>query len=322
MSRLADDYPDLELVLVDDRSTDGTGDVARDATGGDPRLQIVRIDELPDGWLGKVHALAEGVRAAQGDYLLFSDADVTVEPKTLARAVALCEREAVDCLALVPEYRSASVLIDATWTVFMRVMCLALDPARMADPRSNAVIGSGAFTLVRRSALERTAGFEHLRMESADDMALAAMIKASGGTCVGVVGMGCVSVRMYDSVGSFVRGIEKNGATTAARPVAATLGVLGFAILDYAPLLALAVGPAWLRALAASAVLVQWIANVAIMRETCRLWAPAFLWPVGTALFAFGVLRATWLAVIRRGVTWRGTFYPLADLEAGRRFTL
>ena len=242
-ARLADRYPDLELVLVDDRSTDGTGEIARAAAQGDPRLQVVRVDSLPDGWLGKVHALAEGVRHASGDYLLFSDADVMVAPETTARAIALCEAEDVDCLALVPEYRSSSVLVDATWTVFVRGMCLAIDSRRISEPKSKTVVGSGAFTLVRREALERTAGFEHLRMETGDDMALAAMVKAAGGRCAGAFGADCVQVRMYDSAGAFLRGIEKNGSTTAANAAAFCAGIAAFAIVDLMPLVAVLAGP-------------------------------------------------------------------------------
>ena len=321
-SRLADDYPDLELILVDDRSSDGTGDVAREVAAGDPRLTVVRVDELPSGWLGKVHALQAGVDVADGEYLLFSDADVAVERGAVRRAIVLCESRDVDCLAIVPEYRSASWFVDSTWTVFVRALFLALSPKGVANPGSKAAIGSGAFTLVRRSAYLRTAGIEHLRMDTADDMALASMIKASGGRNLGAIGKDCVSVRMYDSVTAFVRGIEKNGATTASQPLKSTAGLLAFACIDFAPLIAIAVGPTWLRILGIAAALVQWTANVAIFHATCRLWAPALLWPLGTLLFEFGVLRSTWLAVIRRGVWWRGTFYSLAELEAGRRYTL
>ena len=199
-SRLADDYPDLEFVLVDDRSTDTTGDIARLVAGTDPRFRLVDVRELPMGWLGKVHALNEGMKVATGDYLLFSDADVTVEPGAVQQAVALCEREGIDCLGMIPEYRSASALVDAAWVVFLRAFCLALNHKKWGDARyPKDVIGSGAFTLVRREAYERTPGFEHLRMESADDMALAYMIKQSGGKCDGVIGVGAASVAMYDS---------------------------------------------------------------------------------------------------------------------------
>jgi hypothetical protein len=320
--RLADDYPDLELVLVDDRSTDGTSDVARSVAAFDPRLRVVRVDVLPEGWLGKVHALAEGVAHAHGDYLLFSDADVHVEPSTTRRAVALCERDDIECLGLVPEYVSGSLLIDAVWGVFIRFIALLLDPRKLDDPASTVAIGSGAFTLVRRDAFERTPGFEHLRMETADDMAVAAMVKQAGGRNAGAVGAHCASVRMYDTVGEFFHGVEKNGSTTAARPWVSTLGMIGLIAVDFAPMAAILVGPLWLRLLGLVVAVVQWSVNATVLRATCRIWVPTLLWPVGEALLAAGVLRATWLAVARGGVTWRGTFYPLEELEAGRRFRL
>ncbi len=322
-SRLDDDYPDLELVLVDDRSSDGTADVASEIAGGDPRFKLVRVSVLPHGWLGKVHALHEGVQSATGEYLLFSDADVSVMPGAVRRAVALCEREGIDCLGMIPEYRSRSVLVDACWVVFLRVMSLALDYRKLPDPaHPKAVLGSGAFTLVRREAYARTSGFEHLRMESADDMALASMIKQAGGRCDGVVGTGCASVSMYDSPRGFLHGIEKNGSTGAANPWTVCGGVVGFAVLDLMPLVALAAGPSWLRAIGVATALVAWIGNAAILKATCRIWLPALLWPAGTLLFAFGMLRATMLALAHGGVNWRGTFYSLAELEAGRRYTL
>ncbi len=322
-SRLSDTYPRLELVLVDDRSSDGTGRAAEWIAGHDPRFKLARVDELPTGWLGKVHALDVGVKASSGDYLLFSDADVTVEPDTLRRAVELCEREGIDCLALVPEYRSSSVLVDAVWVVFLRAMSLALDYRKLPDPQSpKTALGSGAFTLVRREAYERTPGFEHLRMETGDDMALAVMIKRAGGRCDAVLGVGCASVAMYDSPRAFMRGIEKNGSTTAFDPWRTTLAVAAFALLDLAPLVALAAGPWWVRAVGVVASAVAWAGNVGVLWDTCRIWRPALLWPVGTVLFAAGMIRSTLLALRRGGVTWRGTFYPLAELEAGRRFTL
>jgi hypothetical protein len=321
-ARLADTYPDLELILVDDRSTDGSGEIARHAAGGDPRLTIVRVDGLPAGWLGKVHALSEGVARATGDYLLFSDADVTVAPDATMRAVALCETDGVDCLGLIPEYQSSSVLVDAVWTVFIRGLGIALGSPRFSEPKSKTVVGSGAFTLVRRTAYERTPGFEHLRMETGDDMALAMMVQAAGGRCATVLGSGCVRVGMYDSVVGFLRGIEKNGSTGAGNAAAICAGLVAFAAVDVMPLVAALAGPAWLRALGVATALFAWVANIAILRATCRLWAPALLWPVGSLLFAFGTARSIVLAKLRGGVSWRGTFYTLAELEAGRRFTL
>ena len=107
-TRLAEDYPDLEVVVIDDRSSDGTAALLATMAARDARLRPIRVDSLPARWLGKVHALAQGAAVATGDWLLVSDADIEFAPDTLRRAVAACEADGLDFLALVPEFRSRS----------------------------------------------------------------------------------------------------------------------------------------------------------------------------------------------------------------------
>jgi len=322
-SRLADDYPELELILVDDRSTDGTGERAREAADGDARFTLVRVDELPAGWLGKVHALHRGVSRATGDWLLFSDGDVAVRPGALRRAVAHCLAQELDMLALVPAFLSGSVVVDAIWTVFLRGMLVIIDPRKVRNPRSRVAMGSGGFNLVRRSAFERTAGFEDLRLETGDDVGLALMVKRAGGRVDLVDGSDQVSVPMYRSVGEFLRGIEKNGSTTATIPLPAFVGALALLwAVVFSPLPAVALGPPWLRLLGAAALVAYTAGEVAALWRNCRRWLPALLWPLGALLMSHGLVRATWLAKRNGGVRWRGTFYPLEELAAGRRVKL
>lgn len=319
-SWLAIDYPDLEVIFVDDRSEDGTGDIARSVAAADPRVTVIRVDELPAGWLGKVNALARGAERATGAWLLMSDGDTRVAPEALRRAVAYAERERLDMLALVPEYDTRNVLVTVFWTVFLRVLVTVLAPRAIRDPRSRIAMGSGAFNLVRRSAFERTQGFQWLKLDTADDLALGMLIKRSGGRLEALDGRGLASVEIYRDVGDLVRGVEKNGGTTAAHPWRFTLGVLVFLALDYSPFAALALGPAWLRALGAVALVVATGVNFAALRRNTGRGLPALAWPLGTAFLAFATLRATWLVRLRGGVLWRGTFYPLDQIEAARRF--
>src|SRR5262249_47556006 len=102
-SLLALDYPDLSVIAVDDRSTDGTGPILDVLATGDSRLQVVHIHELPAGWLGKTHALQSAAETASARWLLFTDADVVFAPDTLLRAIALAERSRIDHLAVVPD---------------------------------------------------------------------------------------------------------------------------------------------------------------------------------------------------------------------------
>jgi len=322
-SRTADDYPDLQVILVDDRSVDDTGLVALRAASDDPRFQHIRVDSLPAGWLGKVHALQRGYEAATGDWLLFSDGDVVIEVGTLRRAVGYCEAEGIDQLALIPSFRSESFLVEAAWVVFLRGLIVMADPAKVRDPASKIALGSGGFNLVRRTAYEATGGFEYLRMETADDVALASIVKQAGGRLEMIDGSQNVRVPLYRSTGALLRGIEKNGSTTAHMPfplLVLALGALG-AVL-FAPIGALVAGSGWLQVLGGVTVAAYTGSEMfALWRNTGR-WAPAAIWPLGYLLMAYGIVRATWLAHRKGGVSWRDTFYSLEELETGRRFTL
>jgi hypothetical protein len=322
-SRLADDYPALEVIAVDDRSTDATAERIAEVAARDPRVVPLRIDTLPVGWLGKVHALARGVELARGEWLLVSDADVHLAPGGLKRAIAYCEAEELDFLALVPEFRSTSFIVDVLWTVFMRVLATFVDPAAVRSPRSRVVMGSGAFMLVRREVFDRTPGFEHLRLETTDDIALAMMMKQAGARCDFANGRGVASVSIYGGLGEFFRGVEKNAGSLVRAPFAAVVGVLLLAgLVELSPFIAFASSIAWVRYAGFVAALVATGAAVAALWTNTRMISPALLWPLGWLLVAAGILRAAWLLEQRGGVQWRGTFYSRDELRSGQRFRM
>jgi cellulose synthase/poly-beta-1,6-N-acetylglucosamine synthase-like glycosyltransferase len=156
-SRLDDDYPALEVVVVDDRSKDATGALLDALARVEARLAVVHVRELPAGWLGTVHALARGAELARGEWLLFSDADVHVTPGTLRRAVALAEARELDLLAVLPRLEGATFALEIALCGFLRAFNQSRRLWKVADPDDPAHVGVGAFNLVRRSALERTA---------------------------------------------------------------------------------------------------------------------------------------------------------------------
>jgi hypothetical protein len=322
-TRLADDYPALQLVAIDDRSTDGTGEAVARLAARDPRVVPVRIDGLPEGWLGKVHALAEGVKVATGEWLLISDADVHFASGGLRKAVAHCESEGLDFVALVPEFRSRSFVINVLWTVFMRILATFVDPAAVRDPDSRVAMGSGAFMLARRSVFERTGGFEHLRLETTDDISLGVMMKHAGARCDFANGRGIASISIYDGLGDFYRGVEKNAGALARAPfplVAVTVLLAG--VVELSPFAAIVSGIPVVRALGVLALVGATGAGVTSLWANTRMVLPALLWPVGWVLIASGILRAAWLLARRGGVMWRDTFYTRAQLIEGQRFRM
>jgi cellulose synthase/poly-beta-1,6-N-acetylglucosamine synthase-like glycosyltransferase len=216
-SLLAQDYPGLEIVLVDDRSSDGTGAIMERLAASDRRISTIHVRELPAGWLGKVHALQRGLERARGELVLFTDADIHFAPGALRRAIAWVEDRRLDHLAVLAEVRQSSFWVGVClWSAFRGIVTLAR-PWEAMDPRSTKAIGTGAFNLVRRAAFERTPGFEWLRLEVADDIGLGLMMKRSGGRPGLVLGRGQVLSEAYPKLADAVRGLEKNGFAQAAR---------------------------------------------------------------------------------------------------------
>lgn len=326
-TRLADDYPDLELVVVDDRSTDATPQIIARFAEADPRVVPVRIDEVPAGWLGKLNALEQGTHAATGEWLLISDADIHFERGTLRKAVAFCEEQGRDFLALVPEFRSKSFAVNVFWATFIRILVMSFSPAAIRDSESSASAGSGSFMLMRRSVYDASPGFEYLRMETADDMALGMIIKQSGGRCEFMNGRDAAWLPSYGSVREFLRGIEKNGSSLAGTPFPLVVtGMVVAGLVEYSPLIALAVGLAtqsgWLTALGGVTTVLATAAAVSALWVNTHTFVPALLWPVGWLGMAGGVTRSAWLVHKRGGVVWRGTFYPSEEIMAGQRYKL
>src|SRR5690606_28514633 len=161
---LAQDYPALEVVAIDDRSTDDTGKILDQLAERFDALRAVHIEMLPEGWLGKLNALAQGLRHATGAWLLFADADTHYAPGALRRAVALAESRGLDLLTVYPHLTSRAFLADTVFAAAPVLSHVTMPMWAVRDPDHKAYAGLGAFILVRRTAYERSAGLEWLRL--------------------------------------------------------------------------------------------------------------------------------------------------------------
>jgi cellulose synthase/poly-beta-1,6-N-acetylglucosamine synthase-like glycosyltransferase len=322
-SCLSDDYPNIEFILVNDRSTDDTGAIADRLAAADSRVRALHITELPDGWLGKVHALHVATQHATGEWLLFIDADVHLAPGTLRRAVAWCEQRGRDHLTLIPEFWSSTFLLDTVMACFMRIGAIGSRIWAVENPRSSASIGIGAFNLVRREALARTPGLEWLKLEVVDDIALGQMLKRHGARSSVANGRGMVQLHWYRSVPEMARGAEKNAFAAIGRYSvwrALTMSVL-YVLVEWSPLLACVPIGVWWMQIAGAIGLILAIATVVLFcRWMHRPVLAGLAFPVGAAIFAFVVLRSGYFAIRRGGLLWRGTLYPTKVLRGGRRF--
>ncbi len=318
LSLLQQDYPALEIVLVNDRSTDGTGAIMERLAREYPKLVVVQVDHLPERWLGKNHALWVGARHATGDLLLFTDADVHFDPTALRRAVAFLERRQLDHLTLAPEMATKGYWLTAWVGFFIMALLAYKNPYRANNPRSKVGMGIGAFNLIRRSAYEGMGTHEAISLRPDDDLRLGQRLKRMGYRSN--IGIGCdlVSVEWYTTLWEAVRGLEKN--TFAGLEY--SLFMVGFAVVGLLtimvwPYVALFLTSGWSLWLYAGAILLQ-LATFLVANQMMgsRSVSLALAYPISALLFAFTVARASYLTLTQGGITWRGTFYPLALLRS------
>jgi glycosyltransferase involved in cell wall biosynthesis len=199
-----------EAILVNDRSTDETGTIAARLAKYDRRLMILTISDLPDGWLGKTHAMWNGYQITTGDYLLFADADVIFEPSCLIKAVAYCEKEKLDHLVAAPKV-VARGFWERTFVSFFTILLMARYRIwRAANPRSGFYAGIGAFNMVKREPYEKAGTHEALKWEALDDLFLGRLLKRSGARSKVVAGNSCLKVRWNAGLRGLIEGMEKN----------------------------------------------------------------------------------------------------------------
>jgi len=310
-SKLAASYPALEVVFVDDRSTDATGRIADALAERDPRLCVVHVTELPPEWLGKVHAMQRGLERASGEWILFSDADVHFAPALLERVLAHAVRERAGHVSIIPHITTRGLLLLPALAAFFRVVTTGGRLWSVPNQRSSAAVGIGAFNLVHRDALARSPGLEWLKMEVADDMSLGMMLKGAGARSLVLQGRNCVELEFYPSYRALARSVEKNGASVPF-PVLLTANALLF-LLE---------GGAWLGppALALPTAVLAFVVCARLTR-----WMGQPIWPTlipafGMLLLTGAIVRSGLLAWWRGGVVWRGTVYPREAIRAGARY--
>ncbi|MCZ2080285.1 MAG: glycosyltransferase [Bryobacterales bacterium] len=256
-SMLNQDYPDYEVVAVDDRSTDATGEIPRRMTVSDGRLRVLRVENLPPGRLGKNNALHLGSSVAAGSLLLFSDADVVMDATVLRRAVRYFLERRLDHLAAAPRVIVRGFLSHAMLSAFGLLFSIYAQPWRATVPTSSKHAGMGAFNLVRAAAYRVIGGHTRIAMRPDDDMKLGKRVKAHGFRQEFVLGTTLLSVEWYSSFRQMVRGLMKN--MFAGVEYSGTLAVAGSIVqllLNVWPFMAVVVMDGWARVLNGATVTV------------------------------------------------------------------
>ena len=315
------DYPNYEVIAVNDRSTDHTG-ARMDQVGGTPqahgRLKVIHITELPAGWLGKVHAMWTGAKQSTAEWLLFTDADVLFRTDALSRAVGYAETEHADHLVLFPRMIMHSPGETMMIAFFQALFVFGHRPWKVADPKTKDHMGTGAFNMVRRRVYDAIGTYRALQFEVLDDMKLGKLIKNAGYAQRNVFGEDLISLRWIKGTLGMVKNLTKNFfAIVSFQVPRAVASAFTLAFLNLMPFVGIWLAHGWARLPYAMALLSIFGIYLGM---SWRSDVPAYyflLHPISSALFVYIMLRSMILTLRQDGVVWRGTFYPLEELKKG-----
>ena len=307
---------ELEIIAVDDRSTDATGGIMDEVAATDTRLKVIHITELPDGWLGKNHAMHVASEKATGELLLFTDGDILYEPSAIEIAVRHFVREKLQHLCLLPRMLPGSIFENAVVTFFGLAFAVGMQLHLIRTRWPLSYAGVGAFNLVDAKFYRSIGGHNPIAMDILDDVKLGKLIKKNGGTIDFQMAPKLLSVRWQPSLWGVVTGLEKNGFASLNYSIPQ---ILIFTFVFGLTMVFPYVSPFVLSLRSASgfiATAILWhlvYAFVVFRMPGGLLLAPLF--PVGAWLMAFAYWRSAVITLRQGGVRWRDSFYPLAQLR-------
>ncbi len=317
---LVADYVGVRVLVVDDRSTDGTAAIVdacveEYAVRRPGALSAIHIAELPEGWLGKTFALMVATENSASDYLLFTDADVLFSPSVLRRALVCAQETQADHLVVLPtvEVKSRG---DGIVLGFLQVMSLwATRPWMVEEPKARRdVAGIGAFNMVRRDALNEIGGWIPQRLAVLGDITLGRRMRAAGMRQRMAFAPGMVLVHWAKGGHGLLLNMTKNlFSAFGFQPLLVVLVTVWVGVFFLLPL----AGLVWWGTVVQAVLILCCIgALYRVMGRASRIDARyAWLYPLGAVAIMFAMLRSMVVVLARRGVMWRGTLYPLRDLR-------
>lgn len=305
----------LEIVVVDDRSSDQSGEILRKLAAEDKRVKVIRVDALPPHWLGKCHACYLGANATNGEWILFTDADCWLNEKLIIRALSLAALEGADHVTLTPGIAETNIGTSAWHLAFLLSLADWVSGVNRDEPKR--FLGMGAFNLIRSSAYSACGGYEALRLTVVDDVKLGLLLRRAGFRTRAFIGGDDVLCDWGTTLGSVIRIMEKNYFAAVDYRLGAVITLVlilptlwGLAILGFF-----------------TATLAGMIAAVALFSLMIPAWViarrlgwsigPALITPLVFPILFYAILRSTLITLKQGGIRWRDTFYPLDVLRRG-----
>jgi len=317
-SLLNQDYDELQILVVNDRSTDRTGEILDSVAEKNPQLKVIHLTELPAGWLGKNYALYCAAQQATGDWLLFTDADVVMAPSSVRRALGYARANEIDHLSVFPEVKMPTWFLKAFVIAFAVYFNLFIQPWKAKDPKSKAYVGIGAFNLVRAEVYRAVGTHRVIAMRLDDDIKLGKIVKHNGYRQEMLNGTEFIYVPWYSSVGELIDGTMKHFAGLDYSVLAVMAVTTAILVLNVWPFVAVFVTAGSTRLMYIAVVLAllwqSWATAGQLKISRDHIFASV----LGVLLYVYILWRAMLLALINNGISWRGTRYPLAELKANK----
>lgn len=309
-------YNNYRIVLVNDRSTDNTPQILENFAQRFSHISVIHLEELPEGWLGKSHALFKGYQDSQEEWLLFTDADVVFKPDTLSKAISYSIQSQVDHLTILPHINSRSEIFNAVLATFKIMFDLQYRPWSVNDPDSAASVGMGAFNLVKRKTYEKAGTHVRFSLHPNDDLQLGEYVKSSGGRQDILYGDGQIKYEWYSSLKAFVDGLMKNAFSSVKysflKAFLSSMGALLFFTLPVPVLLLSGVPQQQILALM---ILLAQLALYLLKPAMQAKWWYVLVIPFAAAVISYTMLKSAILTLLQGGIYWRESFYPLSELK-------
>ncbi len=327
---LSQRYPNYEVIVVDDQSTDATPYILGEYAAQDSRLRVVHGAELPrnEGWLGKPHAMYQGANAARGEWLLFTDADTSHNPIALSSSVAYALRHNLDMLTILPEAELGSPSEKLLMPVAFMGIATFYPPNKVNDPASKVAIANGQYMLIRRDVYDAVGGAERVKGKIAEDLEFGKAVKFDGYRLHLADGRHLMTVRMYTNFQELWEGWSKNVVLSfRENPATGLFGVVGIVLSPTLPFFLFRwacrgwreankthhvsdeLVAAWSTALAIGGTVVPFIYRRRIDEGLGLPIGWTLTQPLGTSIFGLILLNSFVRLVTGKGVTWKGRTY-------------
>ena len=323
-SALGQDYPNIEVIVLDDRSTDSTLTQLAEMASRDPRLLPINGTDLPEGWAGKPHALFQASAVAHGEWLCFVDADTFLAPQAISSCYAKAIETHADMFTTMNEQILGTFWEKVVMPLVMTALSVGFSPRKVNDPNTRDAIANGQFIMIRRTVYDAIGGHEKVKDQIVEDKAISEQVKWNGHRLIVADGSQVIRTRMYTSLPSMWEGWTKNiYLGLRDHPSMLMLGAFGAIVSVIAALFL----PLW------TLLGINWLFNggawlaIAVIIQSLLVWAwllyfrarvarkmnlsawYALTTPLGAGVFAAMMLTSAWKVISGQGVTWRGRKY-------------